>query len=287
MSSGSLLKETISNWSNHKCSTFGAAIAYYSIFSIGPLMLIATVIAGMAFGADAARGEVSDQARGLLGTSGAQALQVLLEGTNHPRQGLLASIFGVATLVFAAVSAVVQLKTALNAVWEIQPMGNNGGWFGLARTYLVSFAGAVALGFLLLVSLLFTTALSAADKVAVGHFPLPTLLAGSILSFTLVTALFAMMFKWLPDADVNWRDIWPGAVLTAALFEIGKFLIGYYVGKLGLESTYGAAASVVMLLIWVYYSSQIVLFGAEFTHVYAQRRSALYRSRAGPSRLNL
>jgi len=245
-------------------------------------MLIATAIAGMALGADAVRGQVNNQVRGLFGNSGAEALERLLAGANHPHQGLLATIFGIATLVFAAVGVVVQLKTALNMVWEVQPADNDRRWLDLARTYVVSLAGVLGLGFLLLVSLLFTTALSAADKVAVGHFPLFTLqIAGSIVSFLLVTALFAMMFKWLPDTDVNWRDIWFGAMLTAALFEIGKFLIGYYVGKLGLESTYGAAASLVMLLIWVYYSSQIVLLGAEFTHVYAQRRAALRFRRPG------
>ncbi len=267
-----MLKETLSNWSTHKCSSFGAAIAYYSIFSFGPLMLIATVIAGLVFGTDAARGAISGQVRGLLGDSGAQALQALLNGADHPYQGVLATIFGVGTLLFAAVSVVVQLKTALNTVWECDT-AQQSGWWDLIRGYLVSLAGVVSLGFLLLVSLLFTAALSAIGKYFGSYLPEPTFeVLGSVVSFLFITVLFAMMFKWLPDTHVDWRDVWLGAVLTAALFEAGKFLIGYYVGKLALQSTYGAAASLVMLLIWVYYSAQIVLLGAEFTHVYARRR---------------
>jgi membrane protein len=266
-----VLKETLSNWSSHKCSAFGAAIAYYSIFSFGPLMLIATVIAGVVFGTDAARGAISGQVRGLLGDSGAQALEALLNGADHPYQGMLATIFGVGALVFAAVSVVVQLKTALNTVWECDSAAQ-GGWWDLIRGYLVSLAGVVSLGFLLLVSLLFTAAISAIGKYFGSYLPEPTFqVLGSVISFLFITVLFAMMFKWLPDTHVDWRDVWLGAVLTAALFEAGKFLIGYYVGKLALQSTYGAAASLVMLLIWVYYSAQIVLLGAEFTHVYARR----------------
>lgn len=280
-----MLKETLSNWSSHKCSAFGAAIAYYSIFAFGPLMLIATVIAGVAFGTDAARGAISGQVRSLLGDSGAQALQALLNGADHPYQGLLATIFGVGALVFAAVSVVVQLKTALNTVWECDTVAQ-GGWWELARGYLVSLAGVVSLGFLLLVSLLFTAAISAIGKYFGSYLPEPTFqILGSVISFLFITVLFAMMFKWLPDTHVHWRDVWLGAVLTAALFEGGKFLIGYYVGKLALQSTYGAAASLVMLLIWVYYSAQIVLLGAEFTHVYARRhgRHSLPRAPSEPA----
>jgi membrane protein len=269
-----MLKETFTNWSKHNCSTFGAALAYYSIFSFGPLMLIATVIAGMAFGADAARNEITGQVRSLLGDSGGQALQALLNGANHPYQGALATIFGIGTLLFAAVSVVVQLKTALNTIWECDTAAQSG-WWPLLRSYLVSLAGVMSLGFLLLVSLILTAGLSAIGKYFGSYLPEPTLqVVGSGVSFVVITLLFAMMFKWLPDATVDWRDVWLGAALTAALFEAGKFLIGYYVGKLALQSTYGAAASLVMLLIWVYYSAQIVLFGAEFTHVYARQHSA-------------
>jgi len=268
-----VLKETISNWSAHKCSTFGAALAYYSIFSFGPLMLIGTVIAGLALGPDAARNEITGQASSLLGGSGGQVLNALLAGADRPYQSLLTAIFGVGTLLFAAVSVVVQLKTALNTVWEVEPSPHSG-WWDLGRSYFISLAGVFALGFLLLVSLVFTAGLSAVGKLFPTYMPGHTLqLAGSAASFVLITVLFAMTFKWLPDAQVDWRDVWLGAGLTALLFEAGKFVIGFYVGKLSLQSTYGAATSLVMLLIWVYYSSQIILFGAEFTHVYAGRHA--------------
>jgi membrane protein len=252
----------------------GAALAYYSIFSFGPLLVISTAIAGLAFGVDAVHGEIAAQVEGLLGTASAQALEALLAAANHPHQGIAATIFGIATLVFAAVGVVAQLKDALNTVWEAAAPKSAGVWH-MARSYLISLAGVLSVGFLLLVSLLFTTALAAFGKFAAPYLPQAALqTAGSIVSFTLITVLFAMMFKWLPDTDVDWRDVWLGAALTAALFEVGKFLIGFYVGRQAFESTYGAATSFVMLLIWVYYSSQIVLFGAEFTHVYAKRRAA-------------
>jgi membrane protein len=167
---------------------------------------------------------------------------------------------------------VTQLKEALNTVWGVETSGSSG-ILQLIRTYVISLAGVLSLGFLLLVSLIFTAALAAIGKFVAPYFPEAAFqITGSIVSFGFVTILFAMMFKWLPDTAVDWRDVWLGAALTAALFEIGKFLIGFYVGKQALESAYGAATSLVMLLIWVYYSAQIVLLGAEFTHVYAKRR---------------
>jgi membrane protein len=252
----------------------GAALAYYSIFSFGPLLVISTAIAGLVFGPDAVHGEIAAQVAGLLGPAGAQALETLLAAANHPYQGALATIFGIATLLFAAIGVVAQLKEALNIVWDVAPSGN-GGILQLIRGYVVSLAGVLALGFLLLVSLIFTAALAAIGKFVAPYFAETALqIVGSAVSFTLITILFAMMFKWLPDTPVDWRDVWLGAALTAALFEIGKFLIAFYVGKQALESAYGAATSLVMLLIWVYYSAQIVLFGAEFTHVYAKRHRA-------------
>lgn len=271
-----VIKQTVVNWSNHRCSTLGAALAYYSIFSFGPLLVISTAIAGMVFGSEAVHGEIAAQVGKLLGPAGAQALEALLAGANHPYQGTLATIFGVGTLLFAAVGVVSQLKAALNTVWECETSGDGGnGLWRVARGYLVSLAGVVSLGFLLLVSLVFTAALAAIGKFIAPYAPTSSLqITGSIVSFCFVTILFAMMFKWLPDTHVDWRDVWLGAALTAALFEIGKFLIGLYVGKLALQSTYGAATSLVMLLIWVYYSAQIVLLGAEFTHVYARRHTS-------------
>jgi len=270
----SLLKETAAHWSEHKDARLGAALAYYSIFSIGPLIVIAVAIAGLAFDPDTVRKAVGVQIRELIGDAGAQAVMAMLAGASRPREGLWATLFGVGTLIFAAVGVVVQLKDALNTVWEVPPAKTSGIW-SFVRTYLISFAGVLAFGFLLLISLLFTTVLAAGSKFIAPWLPEGAMqIAGTAVSFAGVTLLFAMMFKGLPDTDVRWGDVWPGAVVTALLFEAGKVLIGLYIGKQGLESTFGAAASLVVLLIWVYYSSQIVLMGAEFTRVYALRHGS-------------
>ena len=188
-------------------------------------------------------------------------------------EGILATMLGFGALIFAALGVVVQLKDALNTVWEVEPPKASSVW-GFVRTYMVSLAAVLSLGFLLLISLLLTTALAVGGRYFAPYVPEAAMHAvGSLVSFGMITLLFAMMFKWLPDTDVAWRDVWLGAAVTAVLFEIGKFLIGLYIGKQGLESTYGAAASLVVLLIWVYYSSQLVLMGAEFTRVHARRRA--------------
>jgi membrane protein len=269
-----LLKESAANWSKHKDARQGAALAYYSIFSLGPLMVIAIAIAGLVFGQEAVRRQLGSQLTGLLGGTGAQAVQAMLAGASKPQEGIVAAILGVGTLLFAAVGVVVQLKDALNTVWEVEPPKQGGLWAFL-RTYVVSLAGVLAVGFLLLVSLLLTAVLSASGKYVAPYLPEAALhVVGSALSFGVITLLFAMMFKWLPDTPVDWRNVWLSAAITAALFEVGKLLIGLYIGKQALESTYGAAASLVVLLIWIYYSSQIVLMGAEFTQVHAKN----YRS---------
>ena len=277
----SLIRDAGSQWVGHKDARLGAALAYYSVFSIGPLIVIAVAVAGLLFGQDAVRGEVSNTLRGLLGDTGAQAIDAMLVGASKPHEGIIATVIGIGTLIFAAIGVVVQLKDALNTVWEVKTPPGRGLW-GLIRAYVLSFAGVVSLGFLLLVSMLVTTALAAAGKFLTPYLPEAALQALSfIVSLGVISLLFAMMFKWLPDAKVTWHDVWLGAIGTAVLFEIGKFLIGLYIGKQGLESTYGAAASIVIVLIWVYYSAQIVLLGAEFTNVYAKQRGSLKGRRSG------
>src|SRR5262249_47888698 len=266
-----LIKAAFEKWIAHKDARQGAALAYYSVFAVGPLIVIAIGIAGLVFGQEAARGEVQDQLSGMVGQSAAAAIDSMLAGANKPQQGLLATAIGTAVLLFSALGVVIQLKDAFNTAWEVDEKRISGVWH-FFRTYLVSLAAVIGVGFLLLVSLLFTTGLSAAGRYVGAELPQTTLqVVGSLISFAAITAMFAMMFKLLPDTEVEWRDVWLGAAITAALFELGKLLIGIYVGKLALASTYGAAASLVILLIWVYYSSQIVLFGAEFTHCYANR----------------
>jgi len=266
-----LLKQTGTSWVDHKDARLGAALAYYSIFSVGPLILIAIAVAGLWFGEDAVRGQVRAQIEGLLGSSGAQAVQSMLASAARPREGLFATAVGIVTLVFAAIGVVVQLKDALNTVWDVD--SKKGGAWQFVRTYLVSLAGVLSLGFLLMVSLLVSTFLAAGSAYVASYVPETILhVLSSAVSLAVITVLFAMMFKWLPDTEVALRDVWAGAAATAVLFEVGKVLIGLYIGKQGLESTFGAAASLVVLLVWVYYSSQIVLLGAEFTRAYAMRR---------------
>ena len=269
-----LLVRAGSQWLAHKDARLGAALAYYSIFSLGPLIVIAISVAGLLLGEEAVRGEVAAGLRGLLGDNGAEAVNTMLAAADKPKQGIFATVIGVGALIFAAIGVVMQLKDALNTIWEVEAKPTKGIW-GFLRTYVISFAGVLSLGFLLLVSMLLTTALSAAGKYLGTFLPEAALQAtGFVVSFLVIALLFAMMFKWLPDAKVAWADVWLGAILTAGLFELGKFLIALYIGKQGLESTYGAAASIVVVLVWVYYSAQIVLFGAEFTNARAKQRSS-------------
>jgi membrane protein len=265
-----LLTRTATQWVAHKAPTFGAALAYYSVFSLGPLLVIAVAISGWAYGQEAARSEIVGQLQYLFGESGARAVEAMLSGADRPRKGLAAGLIGFATLLFAATGVALQFKDALNTIWEVKDTGGSGVW-SVIRSYLFSIAVVLSVGFLLLISLVVTTVIAAAGKFAADFAPeFSVHVATFVVSFAVTAGVFAMMFKWLPDCVIDWQDVWLGAVFTAALFEGGKFLIGVYIGKLGLESTYGAAASLVVVLIWVYYNAQIVLLGAEFTHVFAQ-----------------
>jgi membrane protein len=261
------LKAAASQWMADKSAKAGAALAYYSIFSIGPLIVVVISIATLVLDREGVQREVTEAIGGLLGDKGAEAVNTMLTAAGKPGEGIFASIIGTVTLVFAAIGVVVQLKEALNTVWNVKQKPGGGIW-GFARSYVFSLAGVVALGFLLLISMLITAGLAAVGK-SLGNVVPEALLhvVEFVVSFAVISLLFAMMFKWLPDTHVAWRDVWLGAIGTAVLFEIGKYVIGLYIGKQGLESTYGASASIVVVLIWVYYSAQIVLFGAEFTHV--------------------
>ncbi|GEC17615.1 YihY/virulence factor BrkB family protein [Nitrobacter winogradskyi] len=270
-----VMKQAASDWSSHKDARQGAALAYYSVFSLGPIIVIAVAVAGLLFGHDAATAQVMSSIKNMLGDNGAKAVEAMLAGANRPTAGLVASILGLGALLFAAIGVVVQLKDALNVVWEVEQSKESGLWH-FARNYLLSFAAVLSLGFLLLVSLLVSAGLAAAGKHASAYLPEGVLhIVTMLVSFVVVMVLFAMMFKWLPDVSVDWRDVWLGAFLTAVFFEIGKAGIGFYIGKQGLESTYGAAASIVVVLIWVYYTSQIILMGAEVTHSYATQNGSL------------
>jgi membrane protein len=237
--------------------------------------MIAIGVAGFFFGREAVGEHVASSIKDMLGDTGAKAVQAMLADAGRPREGLLATVVGLVTVLFAAIGVVVQLKDALNRVWEVGEIPRRGVWHFM-RTYVVSLAAVLALGFLLLMSLIVTAGLAAFGKYAAPHVQEWLLHFLSIsVSLSVISLLFAMMFKWLPDAAVDWYDVWLGAILTAVLFEVGKSAIGFYIGKQGLDSTYGAAASIIVVLIWVYYSSQIILIGAEVTRAFAKHRGSI------------
>jgi membrane protein len=265
------------NWLSHKAARLGAALAYYSVFSLGPLLLIVVSVAGLFFGRESVSAALSTQMREVLGPAGSQAAQAMLEGAGSDAGGAFAAVFGVILLLVAALGVVVQLKDALNTIWETEEPEHSGLWAYL-RTYLLSFAGILALGFLLAVSLIISTALSAISGWLGGSESVLWEVLNFTVSLAVLSLLFAMLFKWFPDADVAWRDALAGGLVTALLFNVGKTAISWYIGTQGLESTYGAAASLVVLLIWIYYAAQILLFGAEVTHVLSAKNAPRHAS---------
>jgi membrane protein len=262
-----LFKQTFSEWSNDKAPRLGAALAYYSVFSIGPLVLLVVGVASLIFGADAAQGKVVDEIRGSMGDSAAKAIQDMLAEGKHTGAGIGATIIGIVVLLFGAAGVFGQLQDALNTIWKVAPKPGRGLW-GIIHDRFLSLTMVLGTGFLLLISLLLTTAISAiGEAVSGGAEGIVWQIANQVATFLIVTLLFAMIFRLLPDAKVAWRDVWIGAVLTAILFTLGKFLLGLYLGRAGATSGFGAAGALVLILLWVYYSSQLLLFGAEFTAV--------------------
>lgn len=268
-----LLKQSGKEWVEDKAPMLGAALAYYMAFSMAPLLIIGIGIAGLAFGEKAAQGQVFEQMRGLLGDQGGAAVQTMVQSASKPSQGILATVIGAITLLLGASGVFGQLQTSLNAIWKMKPKPGRGIW-GVISDRFLSFGMVLVVGFLLLVSLVLTAALAAAGAwlgnvipgmEALGH------IANFVVSFTVISLLFAMMFKLLPDAKMAWGDVWLGASLTALFFTIGKFALGLYLGKSAIASTHGAVGSLLVLLVWVYYAAQILFFGAEFTQVYANR----------------
>ena len=263
-------------WWDDDAMRLGATLAYYTLFAIAPVLMVATAIAGLVFGAEAVRGEIAGQLDHLLGREGAGAVQSLLEGASQRRAGILATVIGTVTFVVAATGAFLELQGALNTIWRVKPNpGANVKAFVIDR--LRSFGLVVAIGFLLLVSLAMTAAIAALSGwLARTSSSIPAVWAAINVLVTLVvtTALFALLYRFLPDVQLRWRDVTTGAFVTAVLFTAGQQLIGLYLGQSGIASTHGAAGSVMILLLWVYYSCQIVLLGAEFTRVFAQREGA-------------
>lgn len=263
-------------WWNDDAPRLGASLAYYTLFAIAPILIVATAVAGMVFGAEAVRGEIVGQLDQLVGRDGALAVQALLEGASQRREGILATVLGSTAFVVAATGAFLELQAALNTIWRVKPNpGAHLSAFLLDR--LRSFGLVVAIGFLLMVSLASTAALAALSGWLARHSPAMPVVWSAVnvlVSLVVTTALFALLYRFLPDVRLHWRDVMTGAVVTAVLFTAGQQLIGLYLGQSSVASSYGAAGSVMILLLWVYYSCQILLFGAEFTRVYAQRHGA-------------
>ncbi|MEO5845884.1 MAG: YihY/virulence factor BrkB family protein [Caldimonas sp.] len=279
-----LFRHAVTAWIEDDAPSMGAALAYYTLFSIAPLLLIVISIAGLAFGPDAARGQIFLELRGLMGEDGAAAAQALLQSVNKPAQGVFGTIVGVVLLGVGAISVFGELQNALDRIWRAPARAASSGLWALVRTRLLSFGMVLGIGFLLIVSLVASAAVAALGKFTAapsGGWTVAAELLNLVVSFALVTVTFAMIYKIIPRVRIGWRDVWVGAAVTALLFAIGKSLIGLYLGRSGLASGFGAAGSLVVLLVWMYYSAQIFLLGAEFTWVYAHTRGSRADAMAG------
>lgn len=268
-----LLKATFKEWSEDKSSRLAAALAYYTVFSLAPLLMIVIVVISFIFG-DESKSVVIDQFQSLVGQEGAKTIQTAIENTNKSQGGgTISSIFSALALIFGASGVFTQLQGALNTVWEVEAKPGKGIWRFLRQRFL-SFGMILGICFVLMVSLVVSAGLagfsSYLNQLLPGLGPIGQILNLAI-SFGVFTLLFALIYKFLPDVKITWKDVWIGSVITALLFAIGKFALGLYIGNGSVGSTYGAAGSVIVLLVWVYYSAQILFFGAEFTQVYAKK----------------
>jgi len=260
-------------WIDDKAPRIGAALAFYTVLSLSPLLVIVLAIAGLVFGEEAARGELANQIRGLIGDQGAKVLEQVLANSNKPKSGTLAIIVGVATLIFGASGVFGELQEAMNDIWKVRPRKGRA-IIAFIKTRFLSFGMVLGIGFLLLVSLTLTTLMAILGRYLSGQVPEAAgmlLVLNYLVTFFMEATLFGMIFKVLPDAKLAWRDVAFGAGFTAVLFNIGKYLIGLYITYTGTGSSFGAAGSIIALVVWVYYSAQILLFGAELTKVVADR----------------
>ena len=266
-----VLVESLTSWIDHRGASKGAALAFYTLFSMTPILVLAIVVAGYVFGAEAAQGEIVAQVQGLVGPNGAQAIQALLAAARDPDSGRVATLVASALLLLGATSVFAELKGSLDELWGIGKPCRSA--FGvLLRTRLLSFGMVLVLAFLLLVSLVVSAALAMLERHAGGVLGSSAEIlatASSLVSFGVIACMFAVIYKTLPDAPLSWRDVWIGAAFTAALFSLGKYAIGLYLGNSGVASSFGAAGSLIALLLWVYYSAQIFFLGAAFTRQYA------------------
>jgi membrane protein len=265
-------KTVVTQWLEDQPFQLASSLSYYTLFSLAPLLIIAIAVAGLVFGREAAQNQVVETLRGLIGQDSAKAVQDMIENaSNKPKTGVISTILGVVALLFGAGGVVGQLQTSINMIWGVAAKSGQGVW-GIIRTRFLSFAMVLAIGFLLLVSLAITAFVAGLSQVMgslLGGAKVIAHVSELVVSFGLVTVLFAMIYKFLPDVQIRWRDVWIGAALTSVLFTIGKFLIGLYLGTSGVTSIFGAAGSLITVLLWVFYSALIFFLGAEFTQVYA------------------
>jgi membrane protein len=279
----SLIKDTLRSWNDNYTSSMGAALAYYTLFSIAPLLLIVVSVAGSIFGPEAARGEIVGQLRGLMGNDGAHAVEGLLASAGRPGVNAFATLFSAALLLLGATTVFAELQDALDRIWRAPARDASSGVWRLIQTRLLSFGMVLGIAFLLMVSLVFSAAIAALGKwwgPDFGARETMLLVINDLVSFVMFTVSFALTYKIMPRATIAWRDVWIGATVTAMLFDIGKLLIGLYIGKSAIASGFGAAASLVAMLVWVYCSAQIFLFGATFTWVYSHRLGSRHGKRS-------
>ena len=268
-----LIKRSFSAWVDDYAPSMGAALSYYTVFSLAPVLLIVISIAGLVFGAEAARGEIFGELRGLMGVDAAKAIEDILTSVNKPTEGITGTAVGIVLPLIGATTVFGELQDALDRIWRAPARDKTAGWWGLIRARLLSFGMILAIAFLLIVSLVLGAAITAMGKWwggAFGSWEVLAQLVNVLFGFVVTTVAFALIYKIMPRVKVRWHDVWLGAAVTALLFTVGRFLIGLYIGKSGIASGFGAAGSLVIVFVWVYYSAQIFLLGAEFTWVYAQ-----------------
>ncbi|GHC88747.1 hypothetical protein GCM10007320_35870 [Pseudorhodoferax aquiterrae] len=273
-----LCKQAVQSWSDDYAPSMGAALSYYSVFSMAPLLLIVISVAGLVFGEEAARGELFGQLAGLMGADAAKTLETLLASVNKPAQGIVSTLIGLGVLLIGATTVFGELQNALDRIWRAPARNTSGGLWNLLHTRLLSFGMVLGIAFLLMVSLVLGAVVSALGKWwgdAFAGWEIVAQLINIVLGFALTTGVFAMIYKIMPRVHVRWYDVWIGAAVTALLFTLGRFLIGLYIGKSGVASSFGAAGSLIVIFVWVYYSAQVFLMGAEFTWLYAKQYGSM------------
>lgn len=276
-----ILLESMKAWVEHRASSKGAALAFYTLFSMTPILMLAIAIVGFFFGTEAAQGEIIGQIRGLVGPNGAEAIQALIAAARNPTSGLVATLTALVLLFVGATSVFSELKDSLDEMWGVAPHPQSA-LAGLIKARFLSFSLVLVLAFLLLISLVISAALAVLEKYVSGIWSNSVWLLSvlsSVVTYSAIASLFAVIYKMLPEAPLSWRDVWIGAVFTALFFILGKYLIGLYLGNSGVASSFGAAGSLIALLLWVYYSAQIFFFGAEFTRQYALWYGSLQHER--------